>query len=431
MNYLKRIWSSKRLRYKILFTLAAIVIVRFASAIPVPGANVQALRNILEGNSFLGAFAVLTGGSMDNFSIILMGLSPYINASIIMQLMTVVVPKLESLSKEGDTGRKRINSYTRWLTLPLSFLQSYGMILLLNKLGGQTQLVPDTSITAILPMMLMITAGTLFLMWLGEVISEHGIGNGISIIIFTSIVSGIPTIVGQQLGLAQYDQSQLVPFFIIVAITALLTAFVVTMTEAQRNIPITYAGRSTKGGQGTSFIPIRLNQAGMIPIIFAVSMVTFPQVLAGLFVNASTQWLRDAANWVNTNFSQTSTEYVIALFAFVFFFTFFYVSITFNPQQVAENIQKRGGFVPGIRPGINTVQFLGKTSLRLNLWGGFFLGFISIFPFILNKAFSQFSLPSVPLLIGGAGVIIIVGVIIEIIRQINADLLMRDYEAIK
>ncbi len=430
MTFIERLWNTKELRKKILFTLGAIVLIRFAAMIPVPGANLNALRALMDGNSFLGAFSVLTGGSMNNFSIILMGVSPYINASIIIQLLTIIVPKLENLSKEGDNGRQKINAITRWLTLPLSFLQSYGMILLLNQLSQGQKIVEDTTFMSILPMMLTISAGTIFLMWLGEVMSEKGIGNGISIIIFASIVSGIPNLIGQQLGLAQYDSSQLLPLVIIGVLTVALLMLIVSVTEGQRNIPITYAGRTTRSGKGTSVLPIRINQAGMIPIIFAFSIITFPQVVSTFFLNAKTDWIRNFASFINTNFNQNAWWYVLALFILVFFFTMFYVTITFQPQQVAENVQKHGGFVPGIRPGVNTVKFLQITSHRLSIWGGTFLAGITILPYILNFVFSKLALPTTPLLMSGAGMIIVVGVVIEIIKQVNTSLIMHDYEKI-
>lgn len=429
MTYLKQIWNSTELRNKILFTLAGIVIYRLASAIPVPGANVFALRSVLDSNSFLGAFSVLTGGSLSNFSIILMGVAPYINAAIIMQLLTVVVPQLESLNQEGDAGRQKITQYTRWLTLPLGFLQSYGMLLLLNQLSQGVPVIPDTSFLALLPMMLVVTGGTMFVMWLGEIMTEYGIGNGISILIFISITAGVPQMIAQQLGFAQFDYRQILPLAFIILLTIALAAFVVLVTEAQRNIPLSFAGRGSQAGSA-SIIPIRLNQAGMIPIIFAVSVVTFPQVLASFFVNATTPWIRTTALFVQENFAQTSWWYAIVLFVFVFLFTYFYISITFKPDEMAENIQKRGAFIPGVRPGKNTVEFLAKTSSHLNLWGGLFLGFVTVLPFFITGAFTSLSLPAVPLLIGGAGMIIVVGVVIQIVQEINTSLVMRDYDKI-
>jgi len=429
ISKLNQIWESKILRKQILFTILCVAIYRLVASIPVPGINLMAVRQVFSSNSMLGVFSVLTGGSAKNFSIVLMGISPYINASIIMQLMTVVVPKLEALSKEGDTGRQKISTMTRWLTLPLAFLQSYGMILLINNSARGVQVLDTSSFMNVLPVMLIVSAGTLFLMWLGEVMTEYGIGNGISVLIFASILSGVPGIIGQSLGLARYNTSQLIPFLLIILVTIMLTAFIVVVTEAQRNIPITYAGRSTAGRPGgSSHIPLRINQAGMIPIIFAVSLITFPQVLASFFQNAKTEWVRTIAQYVLDNFARTGSIYAIILFACVFCFTFFYISITFNPTQIAENIQKRGGFIPGVRPGKQTAKYLADVSSRLTLFGGLFLGFIATFPFIISSFFTSLQLGSVPLLIGGAGLLIVVGVVLEIVRRINTGLLMYDYD---
>ena len=247
MNYLKRIFRAPDLRRKILFTLFCIIVFRIVAHISVPGVDHTALAGIFEQNELLGVFSMLTGGSLESFSIVLMGLTPYINASIIMQLMTVIIPKLEELSKEGEQGRNKINQYTRWLTLPLAFLQSYGMIMLLNKsasAGGATLIPNIGEASVILPIMITVSAGTVFLMWLGEMMTERGIGNGISMLIFASIVSGIPSVLGQTLGLARFDVSKIIPFVIILAITVALTIFVVLVTEGARQIPITYAGRA-------------------------------------------------------------------------------------------------------------------------------------------------------------------------------------------
>jgi len=426
---LNQIWESKVLRRQILFTIAGLIIYRFISAIPVPGVDLFAVRQVFSRNSLLGVFSVLTGGSANNFSIVLMGISPYINASIIIQLMTIVIPQLEALSKEGAAGRQKITSITRWITLPLAFLQSYGMILLMNNAVQGVKVVDTSSFATILPIMLLITAGTVLLMWIGEVMTEYGIGNGISILIFASILSGVPGIVGQSLGLATYNIAQLFSFIAVLIVTLVMTAFIVVVTEAQRNIPITYAGRSQAGRQGgASHIPLRLNQAGMIPIIFAVSLITFPQVVASFLQNAKSEWLRTASQYVLENFGSSGLIYTSLLFLGVFGFTFFYVSITFNPTEVAENIQKKGGFIPGVRPGSKTADFLGDVSNRLTVFGGLFLAFIAIFPFVLNGIFASFQVGSVPLLIGGAGLIIIVGVVLEIVRRINTGLIMYDYD---
>jgi preprotein translocase subunit SecY len=432
MNYFKRIFQAPGLRKKIFFVIFCLAVFRIAAHITVPGVDVTALQGLFEQNELLGAFSILTGGSLENFSIVLMGLTPYINASIIMQLMTVVIPRLEELSKEGEQGRNKINSYTRWLTFPLAFLQSYGMILLLNKSAsaGGAELIPGVeNLNVILPIMITISAGTLFLMWLGEMMTEKGIGNGISLLIFASIVSGIPPILGQTLGIAQFDQTKLIPFVILLAITVALTIFVVLVTEGARQIPVNYGSRAgTRGAQ--SALPIRINQAGMIPIIFAVSLVTFPTIIAQFLQNSLNPTVKAISDFIlaNLNGAAPGFLYILLYLLLIIAFTYFYVSITFDPVKIADNIQKRGGFVPGIRPGRETAEFLGGVSSRLNLWGGLFLGFVAVLPIILTKFFASQSFGSVPLLISGAGLIIVVGVVLELIRQINAQLIMHDYD---
>ncbi len=428
LKYLTQIWNSKDLRKKILFTLALLVFYRLIAHITVPGANLESLRAVSSRNELLEVFSLLTGGSTENFSIVLMGISPYINASIILQLLTVVIPKLESLSKEGESGRRKINSYTRWLTLPLAFLQSYGMIILLNS-QSNIPIVSDVGDPAVvLPIMITISAGTILLVWLGEQITEKGIGNGISLLIFASIISQIPNFLGQGLFLASEDESKIIPFVVMTLITIILFTIVILVNEATRRIPITYAGRGIRSKSDQAFLPIRINQAGMIPIIFAVALVSFPAILGQFFINASSPWLQDLGNSLNTLFQPNTTLYLIAYFLLVVAFTFFYVSITFNPEQVAENIQKRGGYIPGIRPGKQTSEYLGDISSRLTLFGAVFLGLIAISPLILQFIFSSSGAGSVPLLISGAGIIIIVGVVLELIRQVNAQLVMHDYK---
>jgi len=430
-KYLHQIWQSKTLRKKILFTLFILVVFRLAAHITVPGVNIDALGNIFQQNDLLGVFSALTGGSMESFSIVLMGLSPYINASIIMQLMTVVIPKLETLSKEGMEGRRKINSYTRMLTIPFALLQSYGMIILLNQSSasaGTPLIASVTDPTVVIPIMIIVTAGTLLLMWFGELITENGIGNGISLLIFASIISGMPTIVGRMLGIAQGgDTTKLSYFIIFIVLTILLLMFVVLITEGQRNIPITYATRSTGGKGEKAGLPIRVNQAGMIPIIFAISMMTFPSVVAQFFQASASPMLQSIADIILKYFNATNPTYVymVVYFLLIMAFSYFYVSVTFNPEQVAENIQKRGGFIPGIRPGSQTADFLAKVSSHLNLFGGGFLAIVAVIPILFTK---YTTLSSSDLIISGSGLIIVVGVVLELIRQIDAQLVMHDYD---
>jgi preprotein translocase subunit SecY len=427
LKYLAQIWNSKDLRNKILFSIGILVLYRLIAHVPVPGVDISGLKALSSRNELLQMFSMLTGGSAENFSILLMGISPYINASVIMQLLTVIVPKLENLSKEGEQGRRKINSYTRWLTLPLAFLQSYGMLILLNS-QAQTSIITDTQdLATVLPIMITLSAGTLLLVWLGEQISERGIGNGISLLIFASIISGIPEMVGKGLFLAQEDQEKLIPFVITVLLTIGLITIVILVTEAQRKIPLTYAGSGMRSKTQQAFLPIKINQAGMIPIIFAVALISFPAIIGQFLTNAKSMWLRDFGTMLTSVFQPGTTAYLIAYFLFVVAFTFFYVSITFNPIQVAENIQKRGGYIPGIRPGTQTSDYLAGVSNKLTLFGAFFLGFIALLPIFLQFVFSSTALGSVPLLISGAGIIIIVGVVLDLIRQVNAQLVMHDY----
>lgn len=427
-KYLHQIWRSPSLRKKILFTLFILFVFRTAAHLTLPGVNMQALKTIFDQNSLLGVFSALTGGSMERFSIVLMGLAPYINASIIIQLMTVVIPKLEALSKEGMEGRRILNKYTRWLTVPLAFLQSYGMIILLNR-SAQGQLIPSAGDwTYMLSVMTIVTAGTLLLMWLGELITERGIGNGISMLIFAGIIADMPTTFGRMFGSFQAgDTTKLTDFSLFIILTLLMLVFVVIITEGQRKIPITYATRATGGKGEKSILPIRVNQAGMIPIIFAISIVTFPSVLAQFFTASSSSVLQSIADFINRylNSGNPTYLYIVLYFLLIIAFSYFYVSVTFNPENVAENIQKRGGFIPGIRPGRQTAEFLGKTSNYLNLFGGSFIGIVAVAPIIFTK---YTSLTSGDLIISGSGLIIMVGVILDLIRQIDAQLVMHDYE---
>ena len=427
LTYFKQIWNNKDLRSRILFTVGILVLYRFLAHITVPGANIEALQAVARRNELLQAFSLLTGGSTETFSIVLMGISPYINASIIIQLLTVIIPRLENLSKEGEAGRQKINTYTRWLTFPLAFLQSYGMIILLNTQSNIPIVSNITDPATVLPIMLSISAGTVLLVWLGELISEKGIGNGISLLIFASIISQVPSLLGQNLFLAQSDESLIIPLAVITLLTIILITVVILVNEAIRKLPLTYSSRGAGNKSEQAFFPIRINQAGMIPIIFAVALISFPGILGQFLQSAKSEWLRSFGEAMTTVFLPNSATYLIAYYVLVVAFTYFYVSITFNAEQVAENIQKRGGYIPGIRPGTQTVEYIGKISSRLTLFGANFLAIIAILPLLLQFVFSSSGFSNVSLLISGAGIIIIVGVVLELIRQINARLVMHDY----
>lgn len=420
-TYLRQLWHSEELRRRILMTIGLLFIYRVVAHISVPGTDPQALQQYLSTRSAsgpMGIFVALTGGSIDNFSVVLLGLSPYINASIIVQLCTVIFPKLEALSKEGPQGQQELNRYMRWISFPLAFLQSYGFLILLSR--GGLNLV-DTTFPYVLLPMIYVTAGSIFVMWLGELITEKGIGNGISLIIFTGIVSGIPASMSA-IFLGGQGKTGMFFFFAIISIAMLVA--VVLFTDAHKLVPITYAnqgaGRGVAGG-----IPIRLNQAGMIPIIFAVSLITFPAILAQFLQTAPR--FAGVVSFISRYLSpqNPSTLYLIVYFLLVVLFTFFYVSVTFKVDDLAEQIQKRGGFIPGIRPGRQTAEVLQRTSNRLNLWGGLFLGLIAVIPLVFTK---YSTLSRADLIISGSGLIIVVGVVMELIRQINAQLLAHDYE---
>jgi len=427
LKFISQIWRSKDLRNKILFTIGAVVVFRISTQISIPGANMDAIRAIFQNsNGLLGMLSALTGGSAENFSIVMMGVSPYINASIIVQLLAVIIPKLEALSKEGEQGQKVLNKYTRWLSLPLAFIQSYGTILVLNS-QASTPIIDNLQDPRILlPIMLTITAGTVWLMWLGEIITEKGIGNGISIIIFTNIVAGMPQIVAKSLTLGQVDSKALIPFVTNILFTIILLVIIVIITEAERKIPVTYAGHRFQGRGEQSSLPVKINQAGMVPIIFAASLITFPGLIAQFMVRAKTLWVKDLGEYIASIFSMDGAVYLIGYFLCIILFTYFYVSITFNPKQVAENIQKRGGYIPGIRPGSQTVEYLKNVSTRLCLFGGAFLALVAVAPTILSIILSGSG--SIGNLISGAGMIIVVGVVLELVRQINAQLVMHDYD---
>lgn len=424
METLKKVLQTKSLLNKILFSLAIIILYRLLAQISIPIDNLAALKDIFNNNPLLNIFSTLTGGSAENFSIVLMGLSPYINASIIVQLLTVIIPKFEELSKEGDSGRQKLNSITRWLTFPLAFLQSYGMIALLNSQSPVPIINNISDPSVILPIMLTVTAGTVLLVWLGELITEYGIGNGVSLLILASIIASVPASIAQSLMVATQDASQIPKVTGIILLTIIMIVATVLITEAYRKVKINYASTSKKGAE--SELPIKINQAGMIPIIFAVSVVTFPTIVAQLVQGSQRPILQMYSRFVNTYFTVNSPVYLVILFALILGFTYFYVSITFDTNKVSENLQKRGAFIPGVRPGKDTANYLESISNRLNLFGGLFIASIAVLPMIIQALFGQ-SGASVPVLISGAGILIIVGVVIELRKQINAQLITVDY----
>ncbi len=421
LQRLAQIWKIKELRMKILFVVGMLVVFRFAAHVPIPGVDVGNLKTLFESNQLLGLLNIFTGGGMENFSIVMLGVGPYITASIIMQLLTMVIPKLEEMQKESEGGRQKINRYTRYATVPLAIVQGYSFITFLRRSGQG--IVGAMSTMDLLTAIVTITAGTLFLMWLGEIISEKKIGNGISLIIFGGIVAGLPQAV--QRTFATFDPSMLPTIIIFVVVGALVIAGVVFITEGQRNIPVSYAkrirGNRMYGGVETH-LPMRVNQAGVIPIIFAVSIVVFPPVIAQFFANSPTSWLANLSTQVVTLF-QNQLFYAILYFVLVVTFTYFYTAVIFHPQQLAENLQKQGGFIPGIRPGEPTAHYLSYISNRIILGGALFLGVIAILPNIVQSATNLTTL-----VIGGTSLLIVVSVVIETVKQVESQLVMRDYE---
>ena len=354
LNKLSQIWKAKDLRKNILFVLAMLAIFRLAAHIPIPGVDVIALKEFFASNQILGLMNLFSGGGMENFSIVMMGIAPYITASIIFQLLAMIVPALEEMQKE-ESGRKKIAMWTRYVTVPLAALQSYGMIALLR--NSSTQILGDITSIQLTSIIITITAGTIFLMWLGELISEKNIGNGISLLIFAGIIAGLPG--ATQQFLVTYDQSQLFVLLGFIAIAILTIVGVVIINEGQRNIPVSYAkqirGNRSYGGT-TSHLPIRVNMAGVMPIIFAISVVLFPPMIAQFFVHAKTTFIATSAEWVITMFNN-QLIYGILYFTLVFGFTYFYTEVIFHPDRMAENLQKQGAFIPGIRQE-NTLRII-------------------------------------------------------------------------
>lgn len=429
---LKKIWRLRDLRGRILFTLGLLALYRVLAHIPLPGVDEQELRRFFENNDVFNLIDLFSGGGLRNFSIVLMGVGPYITSSIIFQLLTVIVPSLEQLQKEGEYGRQKINQYTRWAAVPLAILQAYATLFLLKSQNVITQWSPFDLAT----MLLVATGGTMLLMWIGELISESGLGNGISLIITIGIMARLPAEITNTLRLIgieftggtvvvdQLDTGRLFATLGFLLFALLVTAAIVFVTEGERQLPVTYARRSrgvqTLGGVNTH-LPLRVTTAGVIPIIFAVSLMLFPPLIARFFENASSEWLRTAATSIEQLFTN-NTFYGITYFLLVVIFTFFYTSIVFQPSQVAENLQKQGGFIPGYRPGRETESYLNFVVNRITLAGAMFLGLVAVLPFIVQGATQTQSL-----VIGGTGILIVTSVVIETMRQFRAQLIMRTY----
>lgn len=421
------------LRRKILFTLSMLVIFRFIASVPVPGVDRDALADYIEGNQLLGVLNLFSGSGLKNFSIVALGVYPYITASIIMQLMTPIIPRLNELSNEGQGGRNKINQYTHWLTVPLAFLQGYGHALLFSRQPGNNGefllnnfgLFDGDTFFPTMAILLSMTAGTMLLVWIGELITEMGIGNGTSIIIFGGIVASLPASVGQLVtGNSTQDNLIGIVFF---ALIALLTVVgIVLINEGQRRIPVHHAKRIRGGrqyGGNTTFIPLRVNSAGMIPLIFAVSIMVFPGMIANFLVGSNREGVRDFGSSLTRFFSPNSLQYNVIYFLMVVGFTYFYTMVVFQQQKIPENLQRQGAFIPGVRPGRNTAVYLMRVLTRITLIGALFLGLVAILPFIASRITGVNTL-----LLSATSLLIVVGVAIDTMRQLEAQLLMRNYE---
>jgi len=423
MSEVKRILSDvlreKDIRRRVLFTIGVITIFRFLAHLPLPGVDAAALKQLFTSNSLLGVLNMFTGGGMENFSVVSLGLNPYINASIVLQVLTFGFPRLKELAQEGEYGATKINQYTRFLTVPLTVLQGYGLYLLLFNQGVVAQL----SLLPLVSMIISLAAGSFLLMWLGELLTERGIGNGISMLIFAGIAAGYPLSLGRTLAVSTGEKFGGLLLFLILA--AALIAGAVAVNEAARKIKIEYAlqARGKQSYTGGAHLPLRLNQAGVIPIIFAMSLALIPPTLARYFVGYQVAFVSRAASTIVTLFNPQSAFYICLYFLMVVLFSFFYTAVTFNTEEIAENLQKRGAFIPGVRPGKATASYLNRISVRVTLFGALFLGLVAVLPSIAATAtgVTTFTL-------GGTGILIVVSVILESLRQAEAQLVTRDYE---
>jgi preprotein translocase subunit SecY len=409
------------IRRRILYVLALLIVFRLLASVPVPGIDRQQLADFVAGSALVGLLDLFSGGGLSHFSIVALGMNPYINASIIMQLMQGVVPSLQALSREGEYGRNKINQYTRYLTVPMAMLQAYGFLALLNSQGvltGKFDLASFETVTQIVTL----TAGAVVLMWIGELITERGIGNGISFIIFAGIVSRAPGAIG---AFTANPNFTLLIGFALVAIAAV--AVIIYIQEGQRRIPIQYAsrvrGRRMYSG-GQTFLPLRVNQAGVIPIIFAVSILLFPEQLALYFSTSEIPIVKSIAEAVAAFFNPRSVIYIVMYFFLTIGFTYFYTAFTFKPDETAEQLRKNGGFIPGIRPGRPTQDYLARVVSRITFAGALFLAIVAVSPSVMALAVPDLA----TLGLGGTSLLIVVSVVVETMKQIEAQLMMRNYE---
>ncbi len=417
---LRLIFKNPDLRKKILFILGILAVFRVGAAIPIPGVDVLRLKSFFAGNQFFGLLNIFSGGALDNLSIVMLGVGPYITASIILQLLTMIFPALKELyHEEGEAGRQKFDQYSRFLTVPLAVLQGFGLLTLLERQGVLANLTFFDRLINVL----VVTAGAVFLMWLGELISEYGIGNGVSVMIFAGIVAGIPQAVRQTFFALDISQLPLIVGFLIAA--AAIIAAVVVITEGERPLPISYAkrirGMKVYGGMST-YLPLKVNQAGVIPIIFALSILLFPQMIFNLLAGVGGTVSQNVFAAL-INFFNNPWIYAVLYFILVFLFTYFYTAVTFDPGAISQNLQKSGAFVPGLRPGRSTADFIEKVLNRITLIGAIFLGLIAVLPLAVRALTGLTALT-----IGGTALLIVVSVVLDTVKKIEAQIVMREYE---
>ena len=410
------------LRKRILFVIGALAVFRILAAIPVPGVDQASLSEFLANSQFFGLLNVFSGGGLSNLSIVMLGVGPYITASIIMQLLTIVFPQIKTLyQEEGEAGRAKFMQYSRMLTVPLALIQGFSFLILLQRQG----IIGNLSSADIITNVLVITAGSILIMWIGELMTEFGVGNGVSIIIFAGIVASLPSVVSQLI--FTYDPSQIPTYLAFLVVAFIIILGVVIINEAERPIPITYAkrvrGQKVYGGTST-YLPLRINQAGVMPIIFALSLLLFPQLIVSFLSSSGIGGFGFQSFLVNfsDNVLNNLWVYGISYFLLVFLFTYFYTAVTFDPDQISKNLQRSGAFVPGVRPGDSTSQYIGKILTRVTLVGAVFLGFIAVLPIIMQGITGVSTLA-----IGGTGLLIVVAVVIDLIKRVDAQTTSREY----
>lgn len=418
LEFFSKAIKSPDIRKKLLITFGIAAVFRLLAHIPAAGIDSASLKRLFDGSPLLSLLDVFSGGTLANFSVLALGLGPYINASIIFNLLSYVIPSLEELSKEGELGQEKLNQYTRFLTIPLAVVQALAMYSLLKNQGVIQTLQPMSLVTLIVTM----TAGTMFAIWLGELITEYGIGNGVSFLIFAGIAARLPVTISQSMTILTPEDYLKVGVFL--AVSLVIVGVIVFMNEATRKIPVNYTRRIRQStATESSYLPLRLNQAGVIPIIFAVSLVLLPSFISQVLANSGNERIASIATQIAVSFNPQSLFYNVFYFLLVFGFTYFYTAVVFSPEKISENLQKSGGFIPGIRPGSQTVKYLSHVLNRITLVGAFFLGFVAVLP-----SFFQNIIGVQALAIGGTGVLIVVSVVLELTRDIEGQLSMRSYD---